>query len=217
MHWLVKHFVAQDSNSTVPVLWAINLFTLSLWFVSTLNRTFLWFIFWRTKSNTLIINEKLINSQVWSNAFKGILMRFNREGSALEWRGRLRTLKMCHRWEFENASISCWWIISKDVIFRQHNLSHLQVVLDMINIKPSRPPNCIFMSSWCNQLVTWVVRCKRLRLPPAWRAPVLPPEKTFQRWPKTAPPIGVFDISISHIDYRYIDTFWKYRYRYRYP
>ena len=28
--------------------------------------------------------------------------------------------------------------------------------------------------------------------------------------------IGVFDISISHIDYRYIDTFWKYRYRYRY-
>ena len=27
--------------------------------------------------------------------------------------------------------------------------------------------------------------------------------------------VGVFDISISHIDYRYIDTFWKYRYRYR--
>ena len=25
--------------------------------------------------------------------------------------------------------------------------------------------------------------------------------------------LGVFDISISHIDYRYIDTFWKYRYR----
>ena len=25
--------------------------------------------------------------------------------------------------------------------------------------------------------------------------------------------VGVFDISISHIDYRYIDTFWKYRYR----
>ena len=28
--------------------------------------------------------------------------------------------------------------------------------------------------------------------------------------------LGVFHISISHIDYRYIDTFWKYRYRYRY-
>ena len=28
--------------------------------------------------------------------------------------------------------------------------------------------------------------------------------------------VGVFDISISHIDYRYIDTFWKYRYRYQY-
>ena len=26
--------------------------------------------------------------------------------------------------------------------------------------------------------------------------------------------LGVFDISISHIDYRCIDTFWKYRYRY---
>ena len=28
--------------------------------------------------------------------------------------------------------------------------------------------------------------------------------------------LGVFDISISNIDYRYIDTFRKYRYRYRY-
>ena len=28
--------------------------------------------------------------------------------------------------------------------------------------------------------------------------------------------VGVFDISISHIDFRYIDTFWIYRYRYRY-
>ena len=28
--------------------------------------------------------------------------------------------------------------------------------------------------------------------------------------------VGVFDISISHIDFRYIDTFWKYWYRYRY-